>query len=484
MWIILFKNITSKHSSIVTDDSFSFFKRISSAYSLMINYNVKPLLPAIAIILTLILIPSAISSTYAQSSSGNDFVSVNADRIKNDPVLAKILENIEKSRQEFSEIQQKTDQEKFVDEQRNISKKILEQNLEQMFEDNKDFTSLAAFNNFLKTVSDDNTKDIFKGLFDYKQNKIDSAKSIMGDILRNGGSLQDARNAYHDALQIPRSDMIQLVNSLNIEAGFSNPTIQDHFDDDGKLPRYEDEAQSVVSFVDLTTSAKNVNSSPVDTNETIEDLGDITTKNESSSDESSSVTTEDSLVQKLLEEIQFLKNRIADLEKSQNTDLQQTVFEPVIDSTMFFASWVSDYSKGTGHNNSEVDIRKSIPVKALNEPNSYSDPNNSLSLGKGGQVTIGFSEPVTDKIVIYETTKGQDITERAVVEVSVDGEKWHTLKQLQYDQNGSSVHEYAYDLSDIGCISQVRITDMTYGIWGDGFDVDALGATKLCSNST
>lgn len=50
-----------------------------------------------------------------------------------------------------------------------------------------------------------------------------------------------------------------------------------------------------------------MNSSPVDTNETIEDLDDITTKNEFSSDDSSSVTTEDTLVQKLLEEIQFLK---------------------------------------------------------------------------------------------------------------------------------------------------------------------------------
>ena len=167
--------------------------------------------------------------SYVFADDNNDFVSVNAERIKNDPVLAKILENIEKSRQEFSDIQQKTDHEKLIDDQRTVAKNIVQQELEQMFKENEDFTSLAAFSNFLKTVSDENTKTIFQGLFDYKEDKINSARSVMGDVLRNGGSLQDARDAYHEALQIPRSDMIQLVKELNIQSGFSNSNIQDHF---------------------------------------------------------------------------------------------------------------------------------------------------------------------------------------------------------------------------------------------------------------
>ncbi len=79
-------------------------------------------------------------TSYVFADDKNDFVSVNADRIKNDPVLAKILENIEKSRQEFSDIQEKTNYEKLVDDQRSIAKNLLEQELEQMFKDNEDFT--------------------------------------------------------------------------------------------------------------------------------------------------------------------------------------------------------------------------------------------------------------------------------------------------------------------------------------------------------
>ena len=59
--------------------------------------------------------------------------------IENNPAFAKILENIEKSRQNFSDLQQKIDQEKFVDEKRVIAMNILDRELEQMFEDNKDY---------------------------------------------------------------------------------------------------------------------------------------------------------------------------------------------------------------------------------------------------------------------------------------------------------------------------------------------------------
>lgn len=52
--------------------------------------------------LTILILFSGMSYVFADDK--NDFASVNADRIKNDPGLAKILENIEKSRQEFSDI--------------------------------------------------------------------------------------------------------------------------------------------------------------------------------------------------------------------------------------------------------------------------------------------------------------------------------------------------------------------------------------------
>ena len=154
-----------------------------------------------------------------------------------------------------------------------------------------------------------------------KQEKVSSAKIAMSDVLRNGGSLQDARNAYHDALQIPRSDMIKLVKNLNVQSGFSDPEIQRHFDENGKLPRYADEQESIISFADFTTSAKNLNSSVSESN----------VESSESSDAVISENSESSLIQKLLDEIQSLKNQIKLLEERQSPIVQNmSLLSPTI----------------------------------------------------------------------------------------------------------------------------------------------------------
>jgi len=48
-------------------------------------------------------------------------------------------------------------------------------------------------------------------LVDYQQEKVNSARNAMKEVFKNGGSLLDARNAYHETAKIPRVDMIKLV---------------------------------------------------------------------------------------------------------------------------------------------------------------------------------------------------------------------------------------------------------------------------------
>ena len=420
----------------------------------------------------------------------NDFIPVASDSIKNDPFLVKILENMEKSKKVFSDIQQQDVQKKLLDDKRSIAKSIVEKELQQMFKDNEEFTPLNSFNRFLDRVSNDETKFIFQGLFDYKQEKIDAARDAMKEVFKNGGSLLDARNAYHEAAKIPRADMIQLVEDLNIEAGFSDSAIQQHFDGEGKLPRFDDESQSILSFVDYTTSSPNVNtSSNSSTIETVQPLngnGSSDGTNDSIGDDDDVVVDSNkTTVQKLLDEIRLLKNKIKQLEQKQDDGaIHQTVLAQTDNDSLHFANWISDYVQGKGHQGSKVRDRSSIPVNALNEPNSHADILHSLALGRQGQVTLGFSEPVGGKLVVYEASDAKIIRELATVEVSTDGQNWVLLKQTQYHNDGSKVHEYSYDLSDVGCLTHVRITDQAPSNWGDGFDVDAVAATRTCMDTT
>ena len=406
----------------------------------------------------------------------NEFIPVASDRIKNDPFLVKILENIEQSKKEFADIQNQNVQKQLIDDQRSIAKSIAEKELQQMFKDNEDFTPLKSFNRFLDKVSNDETKIIFTGLFDYKEDKVNAARNAMKEVFKNGGSLLDARNAYHEAAKIPRVDMIQLVQDLNIKAGFSDPNIQQNFSSEGKLPRYDDESESALSFVDYTTSAPNVNSSSnSSTKETVQ-----------SSDESNNtnynIDSNEITVQNLLNEIQLLKNKIKELEQKQDGTIHQTVLEQRDNDSLHFVNWISDYIQGKGHKGNPVG--NAFPVNALNEPDSHTDASHSLALGRHGQVTLGFSELVGGKLIVYEASGEKTVRELAIVEVSADGQNWILLKQTQYHHDGSAVHEYSYDLSDIGCISHVRIIDNAPSIWGDGFDVDAVAATQTCTDTT
>ena len=47
----------------------------------------------------------------------NEFIPIASDRIKNDPFLVKILENMEQSKKEFSDIQQQNIQKQLIDDQ-------------------------------------------------------------------------------------------------------------------------------------------------------------------------------------------------------------------------------------------------------------------------------------------------------------------------------------------------------------------------------
>lgn len=127
---------------------------------------------------------------------------------------------------------------------------------------------------------------------------------------------------------------------------------------------------------------------------------------------------------KTVRRILVLKNKIKELEKIQDYSIQNAVIEKNKNNLLHYDNWVSDCTLGLGHDRLGVDTRKHIPVNTLNAPDSYTDVFNSLALGRDGQVTIGFSKPISDTLIVCETTSAKNITESAVVEVSMDGKNW------------------------------------------------------------
>ncbi len=137
------------------------------------------------------------------------------------------------------------------------------------------------------------------------------------------------------------------------------------------------------------------------------------------------------------------------------------------------------------------DIKHSVPGRtttseALDEEDSFGVIK-FVSLGSGGFITLGFSQPVGGTLSVFEATFGGWALETARVEV-YDG-TWTTIGTAS-NQRGdvSPLVESKFSIGvDIGCVTMVRITDTSpvpddndNRASPDYFDVDAVGFTEEC----
>ena len=102
----------------------------------------------------------------------------------------------------------------------------------------KDHTPKASFTSFVSSKPID-TQNVYWDMFNFQQQKVSEARKAMKTVLDNGGSLQEAREAYHNAGAIKRVQLIDITKDLNIKHGLADNTVQSTFDKYGKLPRYD-----------------------------------------------------------------------------------------------------------------------------------------------------------------------------------------------------------------------------------------------------
>ena len=132
----------------------------------------------------------------------------------------------------------KAEHQKFIDQQRAIAKQELNKELDRMNDKYSDHTPKAAFTSFVSSKPAD-TQNVYWDMFKYQQQKVSNARLAMKAVLDNGGSLQEAREAYHNAGAIKRVQLIDMTKDLNIKHGLADESVQSTFDKYGKLPRYD-----------------------------------------------------------------------------------------------------------------------------------------------------------------------------------------------------------------------------------------------------
>ncbi len=166
----------------------------------------------------------------------------NAEQISKDPFAKSLLEKIEQMKQRLAEVEEakkkQQEHQKFIDQQRELVKQRLAQDLNRMHDKYKDNTPKASFTSFVSSKPIE-THNVYWDMFNYQQQKVIDARKAMKTVLENGGSLQDARNAYHNEAAIKRVTLIDITKNLNVKYGLADEKVQSAFDKYGKLPRLD-----------------------------------------------------------------------------------------------------------------------------------------------------------------------------------------------------------------------------------------------------
>jgi len=158
---------------------------------------------------------SGSASVYAQDSTDSVNVSeweeYDKDKILNNPFAQRLLEYIELSKQRIAELQNQqrvqTEQELFIEQQRQIAKAQLQEELDRMNKKYADKTPRAAFAKMLAKYPEE-YHDYMWELFNYMYSKVIIAREARDNILANGGTHSDAQQAFIEHASITKAERI------------------------------------------------------------------------------------------------------------------------------------------------------------------------------------------------------------------------------------------------------------------------------------
>lgn len=167
-----------------------------------------------AVTLSLVMLFSVLSySAYAEDSPNvSDWEEYDKNKIQNDPFAQRLLELIEISKQRLAELENQqrvqTAHELFIEQQRQIANAELQEQLDRMNKKHADKTPRAAFAKFVSQYPEE-YHDYYWSLFNYMYSKVELAREHRDQILANGGSFQQAQQAFVEHASITRAERIQ-----------------------------------------------------------------------------------------------------------------------------------------------------------------------------------------------------------------------------------------------------------------------------------
>ena len=206
------------------------------------------MLPGVLLMIAgLLIMPATNGEQFAFAESDSSSTLKVSDKLKKNPLAMQIIAEMEAQKLRYKQLSEEsvpkvipTREQILIEENRKISEKMLQDDIDSMKKKYLDFTPKNAFAKFVEKLNSSH-HGIFWDQFDYLNAKVQLAIAAKNDVLENGGSFYEAQREYFKYASMPRLEMISYIQELNVKYGFADEDIQSNFDPNGKLPRFEED---------------------------------------------------------------------------------------------------------------------------------------------------------------------------------------------------------------------------------------------------
>ena len=153
------------------------------------------------------------------TSNQLDSHSVSGSDLNNNPMVAKILAEIEYSKKQIVDLQKnQKDQEenkKLIAQQRLIADQLRNQAYQILQMKSSVNSSDNAYGRFLNTVQDNDTKLVFQEQFAFTKQRVNAGHIAMQKVLANGGTYEEAMQVFSKYAAIRYTEMVSFNQQLN-----------------------------------------------------------------------------------------------------------------------------------------------------------------------------------------------------------------------------------------------------------------------------
>ena len=158
--------------------------------------------------------------------------------IENNPIAQDILKKIEQTKKMIEELKQKEYEQNQAKENlekvRKLSIERLNQKLDEWERLWEKYSSKNSFDRFVNKKPS-YVQGVFWDQFEFKEQKVNAGRTAMNQILINGGTMEDAKNAYHKAASIQKIEMIEMNAQFNVKHNLAYFAEQQIFNSTGQV---------------------------------------------------------------------------------------------------------------------------------------------------------------------------------------------------------------------------------------------------------